>query len=90
MEEGKIACCGLACEVCKLYNKKVCGGCLAGNSSGALEWSKKLKEMGHPCPILDCAIKKNVGYCPKDCKDFPCEIYYKEFPFSKKFLDIFK
>jgi hypothetical protein len=42
MEKGRIACCGIACEVYKLYNEKICEDYLAGNSEGALEWSKKV------------------------------------------------
>jgi len=45
--------------------------------------------MGHPCSILECAIKKNVDHCFR-CDEFPCEVHYRQEIFSKKLLDMIK
>jgi len=86
------AACGIACEVCGFLVKGVCpiGGCVAGTDERAPEKLEKVKEViGMPCAVLECAIKNKVDYCLK-CEGFPCEIHYREFPFSKKFLDVMK
>ena len=87
----KIGACGIACEVCSYSVKGICEGCLAGDGEGA---AKKLEmqktKLGFNCPVLECAFTSKIGYCPKDCDKFPCEVMYRGFPYSKGFLDIFK
>jgi hypothetical protein len=87
----KVGACGIACEVCGYFVRGMCEGCVAGNDEGAankLEMQKS--KLGFTCPVLECAFKKKIGYCLKDCDKFPCETLYKGFPYSKGFLDIFK
>ncbi|RLI27247.1 MAG: hypothetical protein DRO52_00675 [Candidatus Hecatellales archaeon] len=85
-----VAACGIACEVCGALAKGKCpiGGCSKGSeASEKLERQKAV--LGFNCPILECASKRGVDYCSRDCKDFPCKIYYEAgFPYSGKFLDI--
>lgn len=82
------AACGIACEVCGLL--ETCGGCLPGTDPKAPERAEEIKKMmGLPCPVLECAIKKEVDYCLR-CSEFPCETHYKGIPYSKTLLDIFK
>ena len=87
----KIGACGIACEVCSYSVKGICEGCLAGDDEGA---AKKLEmqkaKLGFYCPVLECAFTSKIGYCPKDCDKFPCEVMYRGFPYSEGFLNIFK
>lgn len=86
------AACGVACEVCGVLAKGGCpiDGCVAGNDPRAPERLEKLKAaVGESCAVLECAIKNKVDYCLR-CEKFPCEIHYQEYPYSRKFLDIFK
>lgn len=83
------AACGMACEVCQF--KVMCGGgCFSGTDPKASERAKKIREMfGGPCAVLECAIKNKADYCLR-CEEFPCDVHYQEFPFSKKLLDAYK
>ncbi len=45
--------------------------------------------MGHPCFILECAVKNRVDHCTR-CEQFPCEVHYKQELFSHKLLDMIK
>ena len=87
------ATCGLACEVCGFLEKGFCivgDGCVAGTDAKAPEKLEKFKAaMGHPCLILECAIKNGVDYCFR-CDKFPCEVHYQQEIYSKKLLDIIK
>lgn len=83
-----VGACGIACELCKL--KDVCGGCVSGTDPRAEERAEGIERtMGAPCPILNCAIKSKVDYCLR-CEKFPCDLHYEEFPYGKRFLDMFK
>jgi hypothetical protein len=80
--------CGLSCDVCKLQLLASCTSCGPGKSQLAkakLEAQKHL--LGAPCPILACAILKQVDYCLRDCDLFPCENFdCGPYPFSQSFL----
>jgi hypothetical protein len=50
------------------------------------------------CPLLECAVERKVGYCLKDCEEFPCSKFETGFesvqgpgpyPFSTSFLNMF-
>jgi len=87
----RIGACGIACEVCGLYVNGICEGCDAGTAESTPELVEKLRQLGVLCPALECAMKRKIAYCSKDCKDFPCEIYKTAlFPFSKEFLEMFE
>ena len=86
------ATCGLACEVCGFPERKLCptDRYAPGTDPKAPEKLEKFKAaMGHPCLILDCAIKNNVDHCFR-CENFPCEIHYQQEIFSHKLLDMIK
>lgn len=58
-------------------------------ASSKLETQRRV--LGFTCPILECAFKKRVDYCSRDCPDFPCEVYYRsQIPYSLSFLNIMK
>lgn len=45
--------------------------------------------LGAPCPILACALKKEVQHCMKDCDDFPCTQFTDgPYPFSRGYLQM--
>ncbi len=86
------AACGIACEVCGFLVKGDCpiDGCVAGTDEKAPEKQEKMKALfGHPCALLECAIKNKVDYCLK-CEEFPCKVHYRGQPYSKDFLDALK
>jgi hypothetical protein len=86
------AACGLACEVCGIREKVGCpvDGCVAGTDPRAEEKLEKFKAaMGHPCYILECAIKNNVDYCTR-CDQFPCDVHYQQGLYSQNTLDFLK
>ena len=95
-----VAACGISCDVCGLYIKGICGTCVAGTDKRV---QKKLDEQMNKikmyCPILACAVEKKVGYCTKDCEDFPCVKFESGFeplmgagpyPYSTTFLNTFR
>ena len=86
------AACGLACEVCGFLEMGFCtlDGCVAGTDPSAPQKLEKFKaKRGHPCFILECAIKNNKDYYLR-CNEFPCEVHYEQELFSKKVLDMIK
>jgi hypothetical protein len=76
------------CEVCRLRVMDVCSTCGPGRSPEAarkLEAQKRL--LGSPCPILACAVLRQVDYCLRDCSDFACANFRAgPYPFSQGFL----
>jgi len=86
--------CGLACEVCGIRERIGCpsgDGCVPGTDPKATEkLAMFTTATGHPCLILECAIKNNVDYCTR-CEKFPCEVHYQQGgPYSKNLLDMLK
>ncbi len=71
----KVGACGICCDdACVLFTKNICQGC-----------DPELVE--HiPCPILKCAVDKNVQYCGRDCDDSPCRSMKKGFPYSEGYI----
>ena len=59
-----VAACGLACGVCPLMKAGKCKGCSTGKGASAEMLKKK------PCPVLQCAAKKQIDYCGTGCKMF--------------------
>jgi len=76
--------CGIACDVCGLYKKNICQGCISGDKC-----PPKLAQ-DSPCHILKCAAEKKVGYCSSDCKEFPCHIYDLCYPYSEAYLGMYR
>lgn len=71
--------CGINCDVCDLKVKGICGGCDAG--------TRRAGDTATPCPVLQCAARKGVGHCMRDCGTFPCGIMQESaFPFSAAYL----
>jgi len=63
-----IGACGIACEVCAVFARGDCPGCVAGNDDTASQKLDAQKEkLDWTCPVLECAINNRVGYCLKDC-----------------------
>jgi len=79
-----IGACGISCDVCGLYEKKICGGCASGTDCT----EERVNRV--PCPVLKCAFEKGVSYCMKDCEEFPCKCHEKGYPFSGAYLGMHK
>ena len=80
----KIGACGICCETCGLYVKKICQGCQ--KTPKHIEF---LKSISANCPVLECAVKNKIDVCSKDCNKFPCK-NFKNWPLSKGWLEMFK
>ena len=74
----KIGACGISCEPgCGLFSRGICSGCDRANADHV------------PCPILKCAVKKNIEYCGRDCKEFPCRAFKQGYPYSQAYLGMY-
>ncbi len=82
--------CGIDCTVCKLHVSGACTTCGSGRSrAGREKLAAQLRLFGQGCPILACAVDKQIDYCLRDCDAFPCD-WFKDgpHPFSSSFLDM--
>lgn len=87
----KIGACGIACEVCGLYDQDICEGCGSGTEEHSKERVEMLRKIGVLCPVLECAVKNDIVYCSKDCKEFPCSKYKKDpFPYGHVYLEMYE
>jgi hypothetical protein len=84
--------CGINCDVCRLNLLGICSTCGSGiNQDGLKKKAAQERILGRPCPVLLCAIKKHIEYCPRDCDRFPCgEFTSGPYPFSRGYLDMQK
>jgi len=91
-EENKmqVGVCGICCDTCGLKTKGICQGCVAGDSPEAVKKVEFLRSINALCPVLDCAVKKKIAFCSRDCKEFPCQIFEGEYPYSKAYLGMYK
>lgn len=94
-EHVHVAACGMCCSVCGLFIKGVCLPCGSGLSKDKDTVEKKMaeqtKNLGRVCSKLQCVVEKRIGYCMKDCSEFPCKLYKeKMFPFSEGFLGMYE
>jgi hypothetical protein len=84
-----VAACGICCDVCELHEALGCV-CSSGIEEIAKEkvatrWNGK----GVLCLVLDCAVKRGIAYCMRDCKEFPCAKYFEWcFPYGKGYLEM--
>jgi hypothetical protein len=87
----QVAACGICCDVCGLNEKLGCV-CSSGTEEIAKEKvSTKWGGKGVLCLVLDCAVKRGVAYCMRDCNEFPCQKYYEwQFPYGKDYLEMHK
>jgi hypothetical protein len=82
--------CGINCDVCRLNLLGICSTCGPGKSQdGERKLVAQERILGSPCPILACAFRHGVDYCPKDCDRFPChEFESLPYPYSQGFLNM--
>ena len=98
-----VGACGISCDVCSLYVKGICETCTSGTEEdGARKKQESIRQAAHVhCPILACAVEKKVGYCTRDCSEFPCDKFKfgweslrvqgsGPFPYSTSFLSMWK
>jgi len=87
--------CGINCEACRLNQRGLCSSCGSGVSEQArLKLEAQQRLLGSPCPLLACARLNHIGYCLRDCDQFPCENFYADtitcYPFSSSYLNMQK
>lgn len=80
----KVGACGIACETCGLYTKGICEGCKKTEEN--VEF---LKSIDSNCPVLECAVKKDIEVCSRDCSQFPCD-KYTGWPLADQWLEMFE
>jgi hypothetical protein len=73
------AACGICCDVCGLYLQGICKTrCAAGTEERAREKLKiQMQDFKVYCDVLACAVENRVGYCLRDCNEFPCAKFEK-------------
>jgi hypothetical protein len=94
-ERLHVAACGVCCSVCGLYPGGICLPCGSRLKKDEEVVEKKMDEqtrnLGHVCSKLECVIEKRIGYCMRDCSEFPCRFYVeRQFPYSERFLGMYK
>lgn len=80
--------CGIDCGVCGLRVEGKCSTCGPGTSEEASrKVAAQARLLGSPCPILECARRRKLGHCMRDCSEFPCSLFHKgPYPYSSAFL----
>ena len=61
--------CGIACTVCRYYNRGLCEGCVRGNLC------PPAKALLSSCSVLRCAAARKISFCNRDCREFPCVLF---------------
>jgi len=93
-ERVYIGACGISCSACWLFIEGLCLPCCSGlkedEEIARRKMEGQMKRMGHVCRKLTCVVEKRIGYCMRDCQEFPCDKYVKpDFsPYSKRFIDM--
>jgi hypothetical protein len=84
--------CGINCDVCWLKVAGICSTCGHGMSLDARrKLDAQIRIMGTPCPILECAVNKEIHYCMRDCALFPCSKFIQnKYPYSEGFINMQK
>ena len=80
----KIGACGICCSSCGLYIKGICSSC-----DKTKEGVELLKNIDANCPVLECAVEKEIDVCSRDCKEFPCS-KFEGWPLAKEWLEMYK
>jgi hypothetical protein len=82
--------CGINCDVCRLNLLGVCSSCGSGiDKHGLSKMAVMERVLGAACPILECAVKRRVAYCPRDCDDFPCDTFTAgTYPYGEGYLNM--
>lgn len=53
--------------------------------------AEQIRTLGKTCSKLQCVVNKRIGYCMRDCSEFPCELYRETaFPYSERFLEMYE
>lgn len=66
--------CGITCTLCRFYARGLCEGCVRG------DLCPPEKAAQSSCPILRCAVARSIPYCARDCSNFPCAHFERQFP----------
>ncbi len=85
----KIGACGIACQICTLWEKGFCKGCCSGIDKNVLKTIEWLREEIGGCSVLECACKNKIDFCLR-CDSFPCKLHYGKGPYKDGFLNELK
>ncbi len=80
----KVGVCGICCETCGLYVKRICPSC-----PKTKEGVEFMGSIGAECPVLQCAVGRSIDVCSRDCSEFPC-IQFEGWPLAKTWLEMFE
>jgi len=80
----------ICCDTCGLKTKGIYQCCVAGDSPEVVKKAEFLRSINVLCPVFDCAVKKKIAFCSRDCEEFPCQIFEGEYPYSKTYLGMYK
>jgi len=80
--------CGISCDTCRLRVLGICSTCGSGRSREATQkLAAQVRFFSMACPILACAVERKIDYCPRDCREFPCDRFRESaYPFSEGYL----
>ncbi|MBE3587696.1 MAG: DUF3795 domain-containing protein, partial [Thermoanaerobacteraceae bacterium] len=74
-----------------LYHRGKCSSCGPGNSIEARAKIAFQEELGFRCPVLACAIAREIDYCSRDCPAFPCSRFEQgPYPLSHNFIRMYR
>jgi hypothetical protein len=63
-----------------------------GKCEGRIKIQEAIDELNKKnigCPMLECAVQKNINICSRDCKKFPCKKFI-DWPLSSEWLEMYK
>lgn len=81
--------CGINCLTCKLGVSGACTPCGPGTGEQAVKkLGAQLSSFGGYCPVLKCAVDRNIGFCMRDCDKFPCTHFKQGYPYGQGYLDM--
>lgn len=89
MAEGTGAC-GINCMVCGLFRQGKCSPCAGGTETEAHDkLAAQLSLLGGVCPILQCAVNRQIAYCSSYCDIYPCRHFMEgPYPLSQGYLEM--
>lgn len=83
--------CGISCHACGLFHQGKCSSCGSGTSIEARAKLAAQERLGFRCPVLACAVAREMEYCSRDCPEFPCPLYERgPYPLSAAYLQMYK
>lgn len=67
--------CGISCAICRFCIQGLCQ-CRESDGDTPFTWAAR-----HRCPVDRCAATRQIGFCSRDCTDFPCSLLERTMPY---------